>query len=136
MKSQLADWNTFYSEGKSYHKTAQGSVLRPEVFTPGIIQNLAAMSIEKYFMAIFMYRGILPRNHTMADLLWEAKKLFPVDPELEKTLLYMDSLQAICSLDAFKITEPAKSDVPDFIRAIEIVAELAGRECAGAAVET
>ncbi len=129
MKSQLADWNTFYTEGKSYHKTAQGSVKRPEVFTPGIIQNLAAMSIEKYFMAIFMHRGLLPRNHTMADLIWEAKRLFPIEAELEKILLYMDSLQAICSIEHFKITEPKQSDVPDFIRAVEMVALLAEAEC-------
>lgn len=129
MKSPLVDWKTFYDEGKSYHKTAQGSVRRPEIFTPGIIQNLSAMSIEKYFMAIFMYRGLLPRNHTMSDLIWEAKKLFPLDPELEKILLYMDSLQAICSIDDFKITEPQPSDVPDFLKAVTMVASLADREC-------
>jgi len=128
MKSQLADWNTFYSEGKSYHKTAQGSVRRPEVFTPGIIHNLAAMSIEKYFMAIFMHRGSLPRNHTMADLVWEAKRLFPIDPELERILLHMDELQSICSIEHFKITEPEAGDVPDFIKAVEMVASLAARE--------
>jgi hypothetical protein len=129
MKTALANWETFYSEGKSYHKTAQGSVRRPEVFTPGIIQNLAAMGIEKYFMAIFMHRGLLPRNHTMEDMLYEAKKLFPVDPELERILLYMDSLQAICSIEKFKITEPEKTDVPDFIKAIDMVAEIAEAEC-------
>lgn len=128
MKGEMADWNTFYTEGKGYHRTAQGSVRRPEVFTPGIIQNLAAMGIEKYFMAIFMHRGMLPRNHTMTDLIAEAKEHFTIDSTLEQTLLYMDSLQRICSMDDISITEPAPSDVPRFLSALDTVAALAERE--------
>jgi HEPN domain-containing protein len=86
------------------------------------------MGIEKYFMAIFMHRGKLPRNHTMTDLLEEAKSFLPIRPDLEKTLRYMDSLQRICSMDDFEIRAPEKSDVPRFIEATTMVAELAGKE--------
>jgi len=128
MKSELSDWETFFDEGKRYHKTAQRSVRRPEVFTPDIVQNIAAMGIEKYFMAIFMHRGILPRNHTMTDLIEEAGKFLPIRDDLDATLRYMDSLQRICSINDIEIRSPEPSDVPRFIEAVTMVAELAGKE--------
>jgi len=128
MKAELADWKAFYKEGTQYHRTAQGSVRRPEVFTPEIIENLAAMSIEKYFMAIFMHRGILPKNHTLLDLMEEASLCFPLDPVLVESLTYMDSLQRICSLFECEITQPLPTDVPRFLEAIDLVAHLASQE--------
>ncbi len=128
MKSDLGGWESFFEEGMKYHKTAQRSVRRPEVFTPAIIQNIAAMSIEKYFMAIFMHRGQLPRNHTMTDLLEEAHEFLSIRPDLEETLRYMDSLQRICSVDDIQVTAPKEEDVPRFIEAATLVSELAGKE--------
>ena len=128
MKAELADWETFYTEGKRYHQTAQGSVRRPEVFTPSIIENIVAMSIEKYFMAFFMRRGSLPRNHTLLDLVEEAQKLISMDPVLVESLMYMDSLQRICSVFEYTIIPPERSDVPRFLEAIDGVARLVGPE--------
>lgn len=130
MVNELVDWKAFLEEGRSYHRTAQGSVRRPEVFTPEIVQNLAAMGIEKYFMALFMHRGILPRNHTMSDLLAEAAGFFPIEQELEQTLLYMDSLQRICSMDDFEIRSPRKEDIHRFLSALDSMARLAEGEIA------
>ena len=128
MKEQLVDWNTFYIEGKQFHKTARGSVHRPEVFTPLIIENIAAMSIEKYFMAYFMHRGGLPHNHTLVDLLEEAQATLSMDPSLVESLRYMDSLQRICSAFNYSIIPPALSDVPRFLETLDAVARLVGPE--------
>jgi len=128
MKAELADWETFYKDGKHFHQTAQGSVRRPEVFTPSIIENIAAMSIEKYFMAFFMHRGCLPRNHTLLDLLEEAQKMITLDPVLVESLKYMDSLQRICSVFEYTIIPPALSDVPRFLETLDAVARLVGPE--------
>jgi inactivated superfamily I helicase len=128
------EWKSFYEEGRAFHKTAKGGLGRPEVFTPEIIQNIAAMAIEKYFMAVFTRRGILPRNHTMGDFLEEAKVFMSLPADLEETLRYMDSLQNICSVFDFKITKPEPADAPRFIEAIDTLALLAEREiatCAG-----
>jgi hypothetical protein len=127
-------WKQFFEEGRGFHKTARGSVKRPQVFTPEIVQNIAGMGIEKYFMAIFTHRGILPQNHTMQDLLAEAKLFLNVPGEFEETLLYMDELQSICSVFDFKITKPEAGDVPRFLAALDTIALLAERElgvCAG-----
>ena len=128
MKAELADWETFYTEGKHFHQTAQGSVRRPEVFTPSIIENIVAMSIEKYFMAFFMHRGSLPRNHTLLDLVEEAQKMISIDPVLVESLKYMDSLQRICSVFDYTIIPPERSDVPRFLETLDAVARLVGPE--------
>lgn len=128
MKPTQADWEIFYLEGSRYHRTAQGSVRRPEVFTPVIVENIVAMGIEKYFMAIFMHRGTLPRNHTLLDLVEEASAFMTLDVELTDTLRYMDSLQKICSIYDISTTPPAPKDIPRFISAIDAVARLAETE--------
>ena len=125
MVSELADWKTFLEEGKKFHRTAQGSVRRPDVFTPAIIQNVAALGIEKYFMAVFAKRGMLPRNHTMTDLLEEAQGFITLSGETEQTLRYMDSLQRICSMDDFSIADPLPEDVPRFLEALDELQTLA-----------
>ena len=121
-------WEQFLEDGRGFHRTVLGGLKRPEVFTPEIIQNVAAMGIEKYLMAVFTRRGILPRNHTMGDLTEELKTLISVPEELEASLLYFDSLQNICSFDDFRITKPSAGDVYRFVEAINRVALLAEQE--------
>jgi hypothetical protein len=127
----VSGWKKFYDEGRAYHKTARGSLKRPEIFTPEIVQNIAAMGIEKYFMSIFTHRGTLPRNHTMEDFIGEIKEIFSLPADLEDSLRYFDSLQQICSIDDYRITKPEAADLPRFIEAINRVALLAEQELAG-----
>lgn len=131
MEARKKDWEQFLEEGRAFHRAVRGGLKRPEVFTPDIIQNIAAMGIEKYFMAFFTHRGILPKNHTMTDFIEEIKPLRPLPAELEKKLRYFDALQSICSLDAFQITKPGAEDVERFTQAIDEVARLAEAELAG-----
>ncbi|MDR2245529.1 MAG: hypothetical protein LBE17_02460 [Treponema sp.] len=126
------DWEIFLEDGRAFHRTAKGSLKRPGVFTPELVQNIAAMGIEKYFMAIFTHRGLLPRNHTMGDLIDEAKTFMVIPADLEASLRYFDSLQSICSVDYFTITKPVQEEAPRFVEAIDRVAVLAEQElCAG-----
>jgi hypothetical protein len=128
MSTKKEGWEEFLEEGRGFHRTVLGALKRPGVFTPEIIQNIAAMGIEKYFMAIFSRRGLLPRNHTMRDLTEEVKSFMPLPETLEALLLYFDSLQNICSFDNFSITKPAAGDVDRFVEAINQVAALAEEE--------
>jgi hypothetical protein len=105
---------------------------RPEIFTPDVIQNVAAMGIEKYFMAIFTHRGFLPRNHTMQDFVEEMRDILPLPADLEESLLYFDSLQSICSIDDYRIVKPGPEDIPKFLDAIDRTALLAEEELARA----
>ncbi|MDR3248364.1 MAG: hypothetical protein LBT39_06220 [Treponema sp.] len=126
----IPEWKKFFDEGRAYHKTARGSLKRPQVFTPEIVQNIAAMGIEKYFMAIFLHRGTLPQNHTMEDFICEVKAFLPLPAALEESLRYFDSLQQICSIDNYKVVKPKDDDGPRFIDAIDRVARLAELELA------
>jgi hypothetical protein len=130
MSNQKEGWKEFLEEGRGFHRTVLGGLKRTDVFTPEIIQNIAAMGIEKYFMAVFSRRGILPRNHTMKDLTEEAKSFMSLPEALEASLLYFDSLQNICSFDDFRITKPSAMDVDRFVEAINQVAALAEKETA------
>lgn len=132
MKDTKKGWERFLEEARGYHKTVRGSVKRPEVFTPEIIQNIAAMGIEKYFMAVFTRRGHLPQNHTMRDFVEEIKPFSRLPESLEKDLLYFDSLQSICSIDDYSIVKPKGEDVERFIRSIDQVAAMAERETGNA----
>jgi hypothetical protein len=127
------DWEQFLEDGRGFHRTVLGGLKRPGVFTPEILQNIAAMGIEKYFMAIFTRRGLLPRNHTMSDFVEEAGSFMALSEELKALLLYFDSLQSICSFDDFKITKPASDDVERFVDAVNQVAKLAEEEIGVAA---
>jgi hypothetical protein len=130
MDSKTPEWKKFFDEGRAYHKTARGSLKRPQVFTPEIVQNIAAMGIEKYFMAIFLHRGTLPLNHTMEDFIYGVKEFFPLPADLEEALRYFDSLQQICSIDDYRIVKPEPDDAPRFVAAIDRVAQLAEQELA------
>jgi hypothetical protein len=130
MTAQKKDWEQFYEDGQGFHRTVRGSLKRPEVFTPELVQNIAAMGIEKYFMSIFTHRGLLPQNHTMRDFVEETKSFLDLPEELEESLLYFDSLQSICSIFDFRIVKPLPEDIPRFIKAIDDVALLAEREIA------
>ena len=55
-KIKTETWREFYEEGQGFHRAARGGLKRPGVFTPEVVQNIAAMGIEKYFMAIFSRR--------------------------------------------------------------------------------
>jgi hypothetical protein len=130
MDKQKKDWEQFYDEARGFHRTVRGSLKRPEVFTAELIQNIAAMGIEKYFMSIFTHRGLLPRNHTMGDFVEEAKAFMELPEKLEAALLYFDSLQSICSIDNISIVKPLPEDISRFTEAIDEVALLADKELA------
>ncbi|MDR0869159.1 MAG: hypothetical protein LBN39_00040 [Planctomycetaceae bacterium] len=124
----MSDWKTFLEEGRQFHRTAKGSVKRPDIFTPVIVQNIAAMAIEKYFMALFLKRGVMPLNHTILDLCSSAVTLLKLPPHLLKVLAEMDGVQQICSLEHFKITPPSSDDVLRFLNALDETAMIVLKE--------
>jgi len=128
--SNSESWVEFYHEGLAFSRTARGALSRPRVFTPEILQNIVAMAIEKYFMAICLKRGQLPDNHTMMDLLDAMKGKIVIPEETQKTLLYMDELQQICSVELFHIEKPNPEDVSRFMDALTVVSTLTQRELA------
>jgi hypothetical protein len=114
---QLDDWRQFYQEGDDYLGTAVRAARRWEVFTPEILYNLAAMAIEKYFMALLMRHGDLADNHTMRDLIDSVERHLPIAPDLAATLIRLDAFQEICALNTWRRQPLTTGDIPHILAA-------------------
>lgn len=125
-------WKSFYKEGIEYYRAMKNGLKRPEIFTPEIIHNIAGMSIEKFFMAILVYNDRMPYNHTLNDLVEAVRWVYEVDQQLAVMLSHMDSLQEICSMDAYtrkQMTEWDKTLFADAaLRVYKMAASSVGRE--------
>ncbi len=105
-------WETFIDEGTKYLRTAvNGAVKRKEVFTPEILYNITAMSVEKHIMGYLLYHHKLPENHTLRDLADAMSANSDISASLCEKLAYMDSFQEICSLAAYSRSIPDEADV-------------------------
>lgn len=117
----LTGWKDFYEEGKQYNSLVKGALKKPEKFTPEIIYNIAAMAIEKYFMAYFIKGSILPPNHTLLDLVDYMKQHEELPEDLEKRLLYMNDFQEICSIEHYERKTPSLIDLAYFSETVDQV---------------
>jgi len=107
----ITDWREYLKDGKLYLQTALGAAeRRSDVFTPEILYNIVAMSIEKLIMGFLMSRGDLAENHTMGDLLRALEKHAEVPAILSRDLLYLDSFQEICDLDTYNRRPPTQEE--------------------------
>lgn len=110
----ITGWQDFLADGGGYLNIAVGAIARRrEVFTPQILYNLIAMSIEKFVMAALMRYGAMPYNHTMADLAEAMEETFPgVVVDIRNELLQLDKYQEICDLEGFSIAPPDMEKIP------------------------
>ena len=113
MLVRITDWHKYLGEGEKYLALAQGAATRRrEVFTPNIIYNVTAMAIEKLLMGLLMYHGTLAENHTMRDLLDAVERVTGPQPQFAEDFHYLDSFQDICSLDAYRRSDPTWENIP------------------------
>ena len=110
-------WESFLHDGEGYLKTALAAhEKRNRVFTPEILFNVAAMAIEKFFMAALMCRGELPMNHTMADMIPAMEEVFPgAVADIREAVLALDTYQQICDPWAYSITPPNAEEIPGIL---------------------
>ena len=114
-KTEMKSWQVFYEDGEKFLK----AVVNPgkkRVFIPDIIYNITCMAIEKFFMAFFMYRGTMPDNHTMRDLIQSAERIAPVSAELKENMMFLDKFQDICVLSKYSRKTPGKDDMERILR--------------------
>jgi hypothetical protein len=118
----ITGWEEFLAEGDAYLKTGMGAhakgrtVAGATVFTPEILYNIIAMSIEKLVMATLMKRGALPYNHTMYDLVEAMDDVFPDSlAGIREGLLDLDRYQEICDIDHYNIVPPDSKEIPGML---------------------
>lgn len=90
----------WFNEGCQFFKAASGEKKK---FNATIRYNLLAMAFEKFVMAILIRHHQLPDNHTFTDLVEGLERVLPLDPEMKRTIIRLESAQQICSFtDCFK----------------------------------
>lgn len=124
-RQSIDGWEKYLTEGKQFYKVAENGARQPKKFTPVILYNVMAMSIEKYMMALCMYNGIMPENHTLSDLVRSVKEFLTLPGEMEKKLLHLDSIQQICSVEQNNTGKITDEDVPLILSAGSITRSFA-----------
>jgi hypothetical protein len=110
-------WLEYYEDGVKLLKAAV-TPGKKKIFNDDIIYNLVCMSIEKLFMAFFLYNSKMPDNHTMKDLVESAARLTVIAPELKANMLFLDGFQDICPVYTFKRLIPEKKDMERVIKTL------------------
>lgn len=130
----LADWRNFLREGDQFLNTALRAVQKQRAaFTPEILYNLAAMAIEKHFMALLMFHGDMADNHTMADLISSVERHLVFDQGFKERLLFLDAFQDICDQDSYRHSPPDPAEILAILATAEEVRDfVAGRTAAPA----
>lgn len=127
IKKSIEGWEDFLRDGTGFLGTAQGAYGKSvKAFTTEILYNVIAMAIEKFVMAALMYRGAMPYNHTMGDLVEAMEGVFCAEiVELKGGLLKMDTFQEICDVDHYKIIPPERGDITWMLVLAEKMKDLA-----------
>lgn len=119
--ASIRGWQDFLKQGQGFLTTAGRAYgKQSKVFSPEILYNIISMAIEKFAMAALMRHGVLPYNHTMADLVASLEATFPGQIHTIKAgLLALDSYQDICDPYEFTITPPKREDIPAMLKLAE-----------------
>lgn len=124
---QLKYWQEFAKDGDGYLCTAlKAAAKRREVFTPEILYNLAAMAIEKHFMALLMFHGDLADNHTMADLIHSVERHLTLEQNLKERLIFLDAFQEICDQDNIRRRPPNETELKAILATAREVRDFVG----------
>ncbi len=132
-RDPIKGWQEFMEEGKAYLSTATNAYInkRP-AFTPAILYNLVAMSIEKLIMAMLMKSGNLPYNHTIGDLVDAMDEFLPGDlGNLGTKLKALDAFQEICDIEEYSIKIPTMIEVGMMLELASRLVKLADKNAEG-----
>jgi len=113
----IQGWDEYLHEGDAFLRTGLAAHEKgKQAFTPEILYNIVAMTIEKHVMTSLMYKGELPYNHTMGDLVAAMEAVFPeAIAEIKGSLLDLDRYQEICDVDTFNIIPPTAEEIPQML---------------------
>ncbi len=87
------------------------------------------MSLEKFVMAILGYNLSMPVNHTFTDLIYSLEKLYPLDTDLKKTILKLETKQEICSFEDYVRTDISDEDIIILREAVKQFEKIAAEVC-------
>jgi hypothetical protein len=115
-------WQEQYKGAEAYLRRVQKN---RSTFSPDLIYNLCAMAIEQYFMALCVFKDILPENHRFSDLIYSVSSFTTLTGTIIENLNKMETMQEICSLEGYNRRVSSPDDVPFYISTTEEIREFA-----------
>ncbi|MFT3740310.1 MAG: hypothetical protein QM786_16305 [Breznakibacter sp.] len=111
-ESKIIDEESFalnYADAESYYQRALQ--FQTIMQRPSLVFNLAAVSLERYLVAICDLYGEEPKNHNYITLMRTVEALVEVPKELNKRIKAMDWIFGICSIDDYRHPNPGEKDM-------------------------
>ncbi len=129
MSNSIGGWKDFWDKGVRYREITRRGRLKPQKFNPDALYNIGAMSLENLIMGFLAFRGRLPENHSLRDLVQGLETEVELPSQLKDRMLAMGRYQDICDLAAYRRTLPSWEDTEEFAKlAEEMEAFLGWRE--------
>jgi hypothetical protein len=111
-------WKEQFKSAEAYLKRVRKN---STTFNPDLLYNLCAMAIEQYFMALCVFKDILPENHRFSDLVYSVSSFTTLPESIIENLKKMDAMQEICSLEGYNRKVSSAEDVPFYIATTESI---------------
>ncbi|PKE32794.1 hypothetical protein CWS43_02545 [Rahnella sp. AA] len=97
-----------YQDALGYHRRAQ--IFSDQQQAVSLVFNVAAIAVESYLIAICAHYATMPFNHNYASLLSSVEEVMPLEPSLSASILALDTIFGICSVDDYHHGTPGVSD--------------------------
>lgn len=119
-----------YANG--YFSTFQKSMSNEKSrFNNDLLYQMAAMSLEKYFIALLARYDWNATHHMPVAMYKEALTFEPeLTPEMKQTAILVGKFEAICSLDGFGYRPPTTDDLRGMNKGIEDIKMLVEKRLA------
>lgn len=127
------NWKQWLIQGRQYEHAGTSKDGIKSKLSPVVVYNLFSMALESYCMAILDYHGTLADNHTFTDLMDSLKRVYAVEPGLQRRILELEKCQQICAFDDFIMARVDSTVNREFQDVVGILGELARTECSVAA---
>ncbi|MCF6691295.1 hypothetical protein [Raoultella terrigena] len=97
-----------YEHASGYHHRAR--LLVNQTRSPSLVFNVAAIAVECYLIALCALHGDMPLNHNYRSLLRSIEEHIVVDDALRQSILSLDTVFGICSVDDYHHGAPDEND--------------------------
>ncbi|SFU16477.1 hypothetical protein SAMN05192562_107152 [Kosakonia arachidis] len=97
-----------YNDAKGYHRRA--SLLAAQNRSASLVFNVAAIAVECYLIALCSLHGDMPFNHNYRSLMASASEKSTFSHSLRDSILSLDSIFGICSVDDYHHGTPDEHD--------------------------
>ena len=124
-------WQDALKQAEEYRSACIGGMEKRDIFTPRILYNILALSVEKYCMSLFHYHHHMPECHTFFDLSRSLEEVIEnkLNEEFIQNIKDLDKPQmAECSLEIFKPEPLGYHDIDVYLNTLEKVRSLVRSE--------